>query len=193
MLDEYIGLPEWHPETYKQVIRRDVTDRLNIAAANVLEPDGTAPAPDLEASDHEQAIQAGGIGIQILGVGTNGHIGFNEPGCSLGSRTRVKTLLPRTRSDKAAFSNTRETSRITSSLRYQDHHGIPQHNPGGNREAEGRSYSTTGGEPISTICPGSILQLHPRTWVDIDEAAASGLALADYYRYTYENKPAWQL
>lgn len=193
-LDEYIGLPAGHPETYTEVVNREFTRRVDIDPANVLGPNGNAPDLEIEAADFERAItDAGGIDVQVLGVGSNGHIGFNEPGSSLGSRTRVKTLLPKTRRDNARF--------------FDDPNDVPHHvitqgigtimeagnivlMATGEQKAEAIARLVEG--PISAMCPGSILQLHPKTTVILDEAAASQLALADYYRYTYENKPAWQ-
>ncbi|WP_426997118.1 glucosamine-6-phosphate deaminase [Pseudarthrobacter sp. N5] len=193
-LDEYIGLPEGHPETYKEVIDRVFTTRVDIEPANVRGPNGNAPDLEIEASDYERAIlAAGGIDVQVLGVGTNGHIGFNEPGSSLGSRTRVKTLLPQTRLDNARFFTDQEEV---------PHHVITQ-GIGTIMDARRVVLMATGEQKagavarlaegsVSAMCPGSMLQLHPRVRVIIDEAAASQLALADYYRYTYQNKPAWQ-
>ncbi|MGO4807729.1 glucosamine-6-phosphate deaminase [Arthrobacter sp. 2MCAF15] len=193
-LDEYIGLPVGHPETYKEVVNREFTTRMDIDPARVLGPNGNAPDLKVEAADFERAIiNAGGIDVQVLGIGSNGHIGFNEPGSSLGSRTRVKTLLPTTRRDNARFFNDPDDV---------PHHVITQ-GIGTIMEARRIVLMATGEQkaeaiarlvegPISAMCPGSILQLHPNARVILDEAAASQLALADYYRYTYENKPVWQ-
>jgi glucosamine-6-phosphate deaminase len=193
-LDEYVGLPAGHPETYKEVVNREFTTLVDIDPARVLGPNGNAPELEREAADFEKAIMdAGGIDVQVLGVGSNGHIGFNEPGSSLGSRTRVKTLLPKTRQDNARF--------------FGDPNEVPHHvitqgigtimearrivlMATGEQKAEAIARLAEG--PISAMCPGSVLQLHPNTTVILDEAAASKLAMADYYRYTYENKPAWQ-
>jgi glucosamine-6-phosphate deaminase len=93
-LDEYVGLPAGHPESYREVIRREFTDRVNIAPEKVHGPDGSAG--DITAACHayEDAIAAaGGVDLQLLGVGTDGHIAFNEPGSSFASRTRIKSLI----------------------------------------------------------------------------------------------------
>src|SRR5690606_17531623 len=88
LLDEYVGLPADHPQAYRQVIRRALTDRVGLT--DVHGPDGTAPDLVAEAAAYEEAIRvAGGIDVQLVGIGTDGHIGFNEPGSSLASRTRV--------------------------------------------------------------------------------------------------------
>ena len=103
-LDEYVGLPAGHFESYREVIRREFTNRVDVAPENVHGPDGTAADILAACRGYEEAIKAaGGVDLQILGVGTNGHIGFNEPGSSLASRTRIKTLAEQTRQDNSRF------------------------------------------------------------------------------------------
>ena len=103
-LDEYVGLPPDHPESYAQVVRRTVTEVLGLTPERVHVPDGNAADLEAAAAAYERAIaEAGGVHVQILGVGANGHVGFNEPSSALSSRTRVKTLTARTRSDNARF------------------------------------------------------------------------------------------
>ncbi|MGW4243699.1 6-phosphogluconolactonase [Nocardia sp. NPDC004722] len=93
LLDEYIGLPPGHPQSYRQFIRDEFTSHVDFDDANVNSPDGNAADIPAAAADYEQRIAANGpVSVQILGIGANGHIGFNEPGSSLRSRTRVKTL-----------------------------------------------------------------------------------------------------
>lgn len=193
-LDEYVGLEPGHPQSYREVIRREFSNRVDIDSARVHSPDGAAADPAGACREYEAAIaDAGGIDLQLLGVGTDGHIGFNEPGSSLASRTRIKTLTEQTRKDNARF------------------FGAPDEVPGhvltqglgtimdarhviliafGGQKAQAVHDFVEG--PVAAICPASVLQLHPHATILIDEAAASGLKLADYYRYTYENKPVWQ-
>jgi glucosamine-6-phosphate deaminase len=193
-LDEYVGLPADHPESYRSVIRRDFAGRVNIDPARVHSPDGAAA--DLEAScaGYEQAIvDAGGVDLQILGIGTDGHIGFNEPGSSLASRTRIKTLTEQTRRDNARF--------------FSSHDEVPHHvvtqGVGTIMAARHVVLVATGAlkaeavhglveGPVTAMCVASVLQFHPHTTVVVDEAAASALDLADYYRHIYDNKPSWQ-
>ena len=105
-LDEYVGLPADHPETYRNVIDRDFVSRVDFAAGAVRGPDGSATDIPRVCADYEAAMaEAGGVDLQILGIGTVGHIGFNEPGSSLASRTRIKTLTQQTRIDNARFFN----------------------------------------------------------------------------------------
>ena len=193
-LDEYVGLPQGHPESYAEVIRRSVTEPLGMDPVRVHCPDGFAE--DLEAAGpaYETAIRAaGGVDVQLLGVGSNGHVGFNEPTSSLSSRTRIKTLAERTRLDNARF--------------FPSLDDVPQHclTQGlgtimdarqivlvAQGEAKAHAIAAVVEGPVTAMYPGSVLQLHPRATIIVDPAAASELALADYCRETYANKPAWQ-
>lgn len=193
-LDEYVGLPEDHRESYRSVIRRDFASRVNIDPANVHSPDGGAEDLEAACGAYEAAIEAaGGVDIQILGIGTDGHIGFNEPASSLASRTRIKTLLEQTRKDNARFFD---------SIDEVPHHVLTQ-GVGTIMQAQHVVLVATGAAkaeavhglvegPVTAMCVASVLQFHPRATIIVDEAAASSLRLADYYRHVYENKPAWQ-
>lgn len=193
-LDEYVGLEHGHPESYREVIRREFTSRVDIAEANVHTPDGAAADLPAACSAYEDAMRAvGGVDLQILGVGTDGHIGFNEPGSSLASRTRIKTLIEQTRRDNARF---------FASLADVPHHVVTQ-GLGTILEARHVLLVATGAQkapavrdfvegPVSALCPASVLQFHPHATILVDEAAASSLKLADFYRHTYDHKPAWQ-
>jgi glucosamine-6-phosphate deaminase len=193
-LDEYVGLPAGHRESYREVIRREFTNRVNIAPENVHGPDGTAQDIPAACQAYEEAIAAaGGVDLQLLGVGTDGHLAFNEPGSSFASRTRIKSLIEQTRRDNARFFN---------SLAEVPHHVLTQ-GLGTIMEARHVILLATGAQkaqavrdfvegPVSAICPASVLQFHPHATVLLDEAAASALKLADFYRHTYDNKPAWQ-
>ena len=193
-LDEYVGLPPSHPESYREVVRREFTNRVNIRPENVHGPDGAAADIPAACRVYEEAIAAaGGVDLQILGVGTDGHIAFNEPGSSFASRTRIKSLIEQTRRDNARF---------FSSLADVPHHVLTQ-GLGTIMEARHVILLATGAQkaqavrefvegPVAAICPASILQFHPHATVLLDEAAASALKLADFYRHTYDNKPSWQ-
>ena len=193
-LDEYVGLPAGHPESYREVIRREFTDRVNISPDNVRGPDGQAADVPAACRAYEDAIRdAGGVDLQLLGLGTDGHIGFNEPGSSLASRTRIKTLIEQTRRDNARFFG---------SLAEVPHHVLTQ-GLGTILEARHVILLATGAQkaqtvrdlaegPVAAICPASVLQLHPHATVLLDEAAASSLRLADFYRHSYDGKPRWQ-
>ena len=104
LLDEYVGLPAGHPESYRTVIEREFVARTDIAPEAVHGPDGgAADVPGACAAYEEALREAGGVDVQLLGVGTDGHIAFNEPGSSLASRTRIKVLAEQTRRDNARF------------------------------------------------------------------------------------------
>ncbi len=103
-LDEYLGLPRTHPESYYSFMKRMLYDRTDLRPENCHIPDGNAPDPEAECRRYEEAIRAaGGLDIVLLGVGHNGHIGFNEPGSPWDGRTRVVELAERTREANARF------------------------------------------------------------------------------------------
>lgn len=193
-LDEYVGLPEGHPESYRAVVTREVVEPLGLTPSLVHVPSGDPESIQTAGAEYESAITAaGGIDLQILGVGTVGHIGFNEPGSSLASLTRVKTLAVQTRQDNARFFNSLDEVPI---------HAITQ-GLGTILRArhlvllafgEGKAAAIAAGVegPVSSAHPSSVIQLHPRATVVLDEAAASQLKDIDYYRHAWENKPAWQ-
>lgn len=202
-LDEYLGLPLTHPESYHATIHRTVVEPLGLDPANVHVPgdalDG-APLADGErvaaaGPAYDAAIEAaGGIDVQILGIGADGHVGFNEPGSSLASGTRVKTLAERTRVDNARFFggdiDQVPTHCITQGIGtiLKARHLILLAFGAG--KAEAIEETVEGG--VSAFCPASALQLHPHATIIVDEAAASRLRHKDYYRYAYAHKPAWQ-
>ena len=194
-LDEYVGLPPGHPESYREVIRREFTERVNIDPANVLGPDGSAADIPAACAGYEEAIaRAGGVDLQILGIGTDGHIGFNEPGSSLASRTRIKTLTKQTRIDNARFFgdvlDAVPTHCLTQGLAtiMAARHVLLVAT--GTSKAEAVHHLVEGA--VSAMWPGTVLQHHPHVTVLLDGAAAGRLQLADYYRQTYLAKPAWQ-
>lgn len=190
LLDEYVGLPTGHPQSYGQAIRRALTDPVGLAVTG---PDGTATDLTAEASAYEEQITgAGGIAVQVLGVGTDGHLGFNEPGSSLASRTRVKTLTEQTRRDNARFFGDEEVPRhvLTQGLGTILQAGHLVLIATGTGKAEAVAAAVEG--PVTAFWPASVLQLHRHVTVVLDEPAAARLRLADYYRYVHDHKPAWQ-
>lgn len=194
-LDEYVGLPREHPESYASVIDREVTRPLGLDPGRVMVPDGRAADLQVAAHRYEAAIaEAGGVDIQILGIGANGHVGFNEPTSSFASRTRLKTLAPQTRADNARFFDSPDqvpthclTQGLGTIMAAREIVLVAQ----GERKADAIAAAVEG--PVSASCPASVLQFHPHATVIVDEAAAGRLALIDYYRHTYANKPDWQL
>jgi glucosamine-6-phosphate deaminase len=195
MLDEYVGLPADHPESYHSVIRREVVDRLDFAPGAVQGPDGNAPDLLAACAAYDGAIaQAGGVDLQILGIGSDGHVGFNEPGSSLASRTRLKTLTARTLEDNARFFGgdigavprhvvTQGVGTIMSSR----HLVLVAWGAG---KAEAVAAAVEG--PVTAMVPASALQLHPHATVVVDGPAAAQLRLRSYFEETWAAKPAWQ-
>ncbi|GAA3375376.1 glucosamine-6-phosphate deaminase [Streptomyces sannanensis] len=194
-LDEYVGLPAGHPESYRSTVLREVVEPLGLTEDSFFGPDGTAEDVQAACEAYDRALaEAGGVDLQLLGIGTDGHIGFNEPCSSLASRTRIKTLTEQTRVDNARF--------FDNDIEQVPHHVITQGIgtilearhlvllATGEAKADAVAHSVEG--PVSAFVPASALQLHPHATVVVDEAAASKLKLAEYFRATYAAKPAWQ-
>jgi len=193
-LDEYVGLADGHPESYREVIRRTVTEPLGLDPSRVHVPDGSLHGLASAGERYEKAIvAAGGVDVQILGIGTNGHVGFNEPTSSLSSRTRVKMLTQNTRQDNARFfASLDDVPRhcITQGLGtiMAARHVVLVATGEAKADAVGRLVEG----PVTAMCPASVLQMHQFATIVVDEAAAGHLALADYYKQAFENLPAWQ-
>ncbi len=195
ILDEYVGLPADHPERYHNVIQRVFVSRVDFAPGAVQAPDGLAADIPTACAVYEEAIRdAGGVDLQILGIGTDGHIAFNEPGSSLASRTRIKTLTRQTRIDNARFFGGDVESVPTHCLTQglatimAARHVVLVAT--GSAKAEAVHHLVEGA--VSAMWPATILQHHPHTTVLLDDAAAHRLQLAGYYRETYRSKPDWQ-
>jgi len=194
-LDEYIGLKKEHPQSYYTFMWENLFSQINIKPENVHLPDGMASEVPASCAAYEQAIlDAGGITLQVLGIGSDGHIGFNEPTSSFASRTRIKTLTQQTVADNARFFDGDESkvphhcitmgigtimdARMNIMLAF------------GAGKAEAIAATVEGS--VCSMMPASILQHHAAAKVFIDEAAASALKLSDYYRWVYNGKPEWQ-
>jgi glucosamine-6-phosphate deaminase len=194
-LDEYVGLPADHPERYRTVIDSVFVSRVDFPPGAVQGPDGSASDVPAACAAYENAIRAaGGVDLQILGIGTDGHIGFNEPGSSLASRTRIKTLTRQTRVDNARFFGgdieSVPTHCLTQGLAtiMEARHLILVAT--GRSKAEAVHHLVEGA--VSAMWPATILQHHPHVTVLLDDGAARRLQLVDYYRETYRSKPDWQ-
>lgn len=194
-LDEYVGLPADHPECYRNVIDTTFVSRVDFAPGAVQGPDGLAADIPASCAAYDQAIRdAGGVDLQILGIGTDGHIGFNEPGSSLASRTRIKTLTRQTRVDNARFFDgdleAVPTHCLTQGLGtiMEARHILLVAT--GSGKAEAVHHMVEGA--VTSMWPGSVLQHHPHVTVLLDDAAARRLQLANYFRETYQSKPSWQ-
>ena len=189
-LDEYVGLPAGHPESYAEVIRRTVTEPLGLDPARVHVPDGWNVDLVAAGAEYEEAIlAAGGIDVQVLGIGANGHIGFNEPGSSLASRTRSKVLTSKTRVDNARFFETIEQVPVrclTQGLGTIMDAGCAVLVAQGEAKADAVAAMVEG--PVTAMVPASVLQTHRHAVIVVDEAAAAGLQMADYYRWVQAHR-----
>ena len=184
-LDEYLGLSPDHPQSFHFFMRENFFSKINADPAKIHIPDGKIPGNYEEyCASYEQAIrQAGGIDLQILGIGRNGHIGFNEPASSLGSRTRLKALTRETIEDNRKFFAPGEevpqcaiTMGIGTILEARKILILAR----GATKAEAVAQAIEG--PLTASLTASALQLHPEVTFVLDEAAASHLKQQDYYR-----------
>jgi glucosamine-6-phosphate deaminase len=193
-LDEYVGLDEQNPQSYRSVITREVVEPIGLDPSRIKVPNGSLETIQDAGAEYERAIiAAGGIDLQLLGIGRDGHIGFNEPGSSFASLTRVKTLTEATRSDNARFFDSAAdvpvhciTQGLGTIMRAR--HLILL--AFGSGKATAVAGAVEG--PVTASNPASAIQLHPQATVILDAAAASELANLDYYRYAWKNKPDWQ-
>ena len=170
-----------------------MTVPLRLDPARVHVPDGAAPDIEAECRAYEQRLaDCGPVDVQILGIGANGHIDFNEPTSSFASRTRIKTLAPRTRADNArlfAAPGDVPTHCITQGLAtiLQARRLVLV----ATGAAKAGAVAATVEGRVSSMCPGTALQLHPDATVVVDAAAGGRLSLTEYYRHTHANLPPW--
>lgn len=192
-LDEYVGLPGSDRHSYRHYMNHHLFMQVNIDLRNTHLPDGMAADLGGECDHYEDLIRkAGGIDLQLLGVGRAGHIGFNEPLSALRSRTRVKALNPTTIAQNGPlFGGEEKVPRRAITM------GV-----GTIQESRRCLVLATGSEkadiiaravegPITSMISATALQLHPRCTVVVDEAAAGGLKGAEYYRWIFDNEPEW--
>jgi glucosamine-6-phosphate deaminase len=187
-LDEYVGLPAEDPRSYRHYLEQRVVRPLGLQLDAL---DGCAADLVQECDRYEQVL-ARGVDLQILGIGVDGHLGFNERGSSLRSRTRLKTLSDSTRTANAAWFAGRKvplhvlTQGIGTIL--DARHLLLLATGAG----KARALAAALEGPVTTMTPGSALQLHPHVTVLADQAASSRLSLADQHRHAHSHKPSWQ-
>ena len=193
-LDEYIGLPADDIHTYRHYMNQHFFSKIDIDLDNTYVPDGNASNLKLAAEQYEQQIKAaGGIDVQLLGIGEAGHIGFNEPLSSIMSRTRDKSLTPVTRQQNAVMFN----GNINDVPKRAITMGV-----GTILEARELILLATGKAkaaivaqavegPITSMISASALQLHPSCKIVVDEDAAQHLKGREYYDFVFENEPEW--
>lgn len=184
-LDEYMDLAAEHPQSYRHFMDREFFNHIDIDPGNTRVPPGDAANPLVACREYEAAIQeAGGIDIQLLGIGRNGHIGFNEPTSCLNSRTRVKTLTRETIGDNARFFSEGEFQpqlSITMGIGTIMEARLVVLLATGRSKARAIRAMVEG--PVSAWCPASALQMHPATVVIVDEEAASELSDPAFFKH----------
>lgn len=184
-LDEYVGLAQDHPQSYYYFMFDNLFNHININPQNVHVPNGLANDVEASCKEYEAKIKkAGGIDLQFLGIGRDGHIAFNEPGSSLASRTRLVVLDAKTIKDNSRFfENEKDVPRYAISMGCGT---ILEARKilllaSGEGKADVVAQFIEG--PITSQVTSSVLQMHPDTVVIVDEAAASKLARKQYYRH----------
>ena len=188
-LDEYIGLTQKHPQSYKYFMYDKLFSHINIKDENIYLPNGEH-FDDKECELYEDSIKNnGGIDIQILGIGRTGHIAFNEPTSSLKSRTRIKTLTPQTIKDNSRyFNNSSEVPIYAITMGVGTIMEAKKIILMASGKAKAKPIKNAIEGPISSMCSASAIQMHQKSMVIIDEAAASKLSEKEYYKWVYKNK-----
>jgi glucosamine-6-phosphate deaminase len=193
-LDEYVGLPRSNPNSYFSYMNQHLFSRINIDPRNTHLPNGEAEDIERECLKYEEHIaRCGGIDLQLLGIGRDGHIGFNEPLSSLNSQTRPKCLTPETFAqnsplftDGTAMPLRAITMGVGTILRSKATLMLVT----GAEKADVLVKAVEG--PVSSMVTASALQYHPRCTVIVDEEAAAKLQGKEYYRWIFEKEPKWQ-
>ena len=190
-LDEYVGLPPGHDQSYHYFMNEHLFNHVNVPRQNIHVPSGTAKNHVAFCAWYENRIkECGGIDLQVLGIGSDGHIAFNEPGSSLGSRTRIKTLAKQTIDDNARY-----FARVEDVPIYAITMGVGtimearkvllMANKKGKAEAVAQAIEG----PVSSSITASALQLHPDATFFLDSDAATKLKMREYYEWIQANKP----
>jgi glucosamine-6-phosphate deaminase len=188
-LDEYIGLKPTHDQSYRYFMNENLFNHINIQPKNTHVPNGLAKDLEKHCEEYDQMIKdSGGLDFQVLGLGGDGHIGFNEPGSSLASRTRIKTLTEETIKDNARF--------------FKDQKDVPKYAitmgvgtileakkvillASGKKKADVLSKAIEG--PVTSDITASALQLHPYVVIVCDEEASANLKRREYYKHVYKS------
>jgi glucosamine-6-phosphate deaminase len=192
-LDEYVGLAPDDPNSYRQYMNRHLFSQVNVDPRDTHLPNGLAADIEAECASYERMIKKfGGLDIQLLGIGQDGHIGFNEPLSAFRSRTRVKALTPQTIAQNAKYFGGPDN---------MPHRAITM-GVGTILDARRCLVLATGAAkadivakavegPVTAMISATALQLHARCTVIVDEAAAGKLQGQDYYRWIFAREPEW--
>ncbi|HVA47366.1 MAG TPA: glucosamine-6-phosphate deaminase [Pirellulales bacterium] len=183
-LDEYVGLAPTHPQSYRRFMQENLFDHVNIEPRNTHVPDGRALDFDAFCQQYERMIaEAGGIDLQVLGIGGDGHIAFNEPGSSLGSRTRLKTLTEETVRDNARFfGGSERVPRLAITMGVGTILESRQCLLLACGPHKARAIRETVEGPVTAQVTASALQLHRDVIAVLDQEAGRLLERRDYYR-----------
>ncbi|HKC25274.1 MAG TPA: glucosamine-6-phosphate deaminase [Thermoanaerobaculia bacterium] len=194
LLDEWAGVDGSHPASFERFVRERLLAPAGLARERLRAPRGEGAEIPAACASYERAIrEAGGIDLQLLGLGVDGHLGFNEPGSSLASRTRLKTLTAETAARSTPlFGREEDVPRhvLTMGLGTILESRAALLLAFGEAKAAAAAAAVEG--PLTASVPASALQLHPRALAVLDEAAGSRLLRGVYYRSVLERKPAWQ-
>jgi len=190
-LDEYVGLTRKDPQSYHYFMHENLFKHINIPKQNIYIPSGTTDNYEAFCKWYEQRIvECGKIDLQVLGVGSDGHIAFNEPASSLGSRTRIKTLAKQTIEDNARFFNSPDqvpvyaiTMGVGTILEARKIVLMAN----GENKAEAVAAAIEG--PVTSMITASALQLHRDVMYIVDRAAASKLKMLEYYEWIQAKMP----
>jgi glucosamine-6-phosphate deaminase len=190
-LDEYVGLSKDNPQSYHYFMHENLFRHIDIPPQNIHIPSGTTSNHRAFCAWYEHRIrECGGIDLQILGIGSDGHIAFNEPSSSLGSRTRIKTLAKQTIEDNTRFFQRREDVPV-----YAITMGVGTILEArriillacGRRKAAAVAAALEG--PVTSMITASALQLHRDTTCFLDSEAAGELKMIEYYRWIQQERP----
>lgn len=176
-LDEYVGLPRTHDQSYYYFMWENLFKHVDIDPRYIHVPDGMASDVEAHCEWYDNEIKKwGGIDLQILGIGANGHIAFNEPGSSLGSRTRIKTLTEQTIKDNARFFKSMdEVPRLAITMGIGTIMEAKEVILLANKASKADAIKAAVEGPITHMVPASIIQMHRKAYVIVDKEAASKL------------------
>lgn len=174
-LDEYRGLPKENDQSYYYFMHEHLFDYVNINPERTFLPDGMAEDPDAECARYEEVIRStGGVDLQLLGMGHNGHIGFNEPGAAFEKGTHCVDLQPRTiEANKRFFASADDVPKQAYSMGIRTIMMAKKILVIVSGEDKAEALRNSLFEPVTPQVPGSILQMHPNVTVVADEAALS--------------------